>query len=354
MLRVAISTFLVCAAAGCATCAAEEPVTPENYVAPSKNSKDEPLASEFSPDNAARFLDAASINWTEKRKCFTCHTNYSYLLGRPMLSGMGAEAGPAHEFVRKALESIVLERWETKGPRWPTEVVASGMFLAFNDAHTTGKLHPASKKALDRMWTIQRDDGSWKWLHCDYPPMEIDDHYGVTIAAIGVGVAPDNYAQTPQAQAGLAKIKAYLKANPGEFLHHRAMVLWASSYLPQLELMTVDDRNKCVDELLSHQHADGGWSSASLGQWERGDGEAQDTATSDGYGTGFVIYVLRRAGMPASDARLQKGIAWIKTHQRASGRWFTPSLYHEGEHYLTHAGTAYACMALAECGERRP
>jgi squalene-hopene/tetraprenyl-beta-curcumene cyclase len=291
------------------------------------------------------------VNWTRSRKCFTCHTNLSYLLARPMISPVASGKSPAHDYVRGSLESIVLDRWKTRGPRWPTEVVTAGTFLAFNDAHTTGKLHPASRQALDRMWTIQRDDGSWKWLHCDYPPMEIDDHYGVTVAAIGAGVAPDGYADTPQARAGLAKIKAYLAAHPGEYLHHRAMVLWASSYLPRLELMTKAEHDRCVADLLARQLPDGGWSAAALGEWDRQDGLPQDAKAGDGYGTGFVVYVLRRAGLPASDPRLQKGVAWIKTHQRASGRWFTPSLVRDGEHYLTQAGTAYACMALYACGE---
>ena len=33
--------------------------------------------------------------------------------------------------------------------------------LAHNDAATTGKLHPLTHKALDRMWTVQREDGGW-------------------------------------------------------------------------------------------------------------------------------------------------------------------------------------------------
>ena len=351
MLRYSIAISLLYAASWCAPCVAADPVTPDNYVEPGANTKDEPLAETFSLDAAARFLDAAAIDWTKKRTCFTCHTNYSYLLARPLISGVQPDTAPAHEFVRTALETIITDRWETKGPRWPTEVVASGAILAFNDAHTTGKLHPTTRKALDRMWAVQRADGSRKWLNCDYPPMESDDHYGVTIAAIGVGVAPDDYAQSAGAQEGLAKVKSYLRANPGEHLHQRAMVLWASTYLPDLELMTGAGRTKCIDELLSLQHPDGGWSAATLGRWKRADDTPQDTATSDGYGTGFVIYVLRRTGLPASDPRLQKGIAWIKANQRASGRWFTRSLHQDSKHYLTHAGTAYACMALAACGE---
>jgi squalene-hopene/tetraprenyl-beta-curcumene cyclase len=64
-----------------------------------------------------------------------------------------------------------------------------------------------------------------------------------------------------------------------------------------------------------------------------------------------VIYVLRQAGVPALDPRIQKGIQWLKTHQRASGRWFTRSLWRDRRHYITHAGTAYAILALAACNE---
>jgi squalene-hopene/tetraprenyl-beta-curcumene cyclase len=90
---------------------------------------------------------------------------------------------------------------------------------------------------------------------------------------------------------------------------------------------------------------------ATLGNWKRSDGKEQDYESSDGYGTGFVIYVLRSAGTAAEDPRIRKGIAWLKSHQRASGRWFTRSLNRDKTHLLTQPGTAYAVLALALCGE---
>ena len=80
--------------------------------------------------------------------------------------------------------------------------------LALNDSATTKKLHPLTRTALDRMWTVQLETGEWKWpTRCAWPPMESDEHYGVTLAAIGTGAAPDDYAKTPAAQAGLTKIR---------------------------------------------------------------------------------------------------------------------------------------------------
>ena len=64
------------------------------------------------------------------------------------------------------------------------------------------------------MWDHQRDDGGWKWLDDNEPPSEIEEHYGVTMAAIGVGIAPDDYRRTPKAKQGLDRVRAYLKKNP--------------------------------------------------------------------------------------------------------------------------------------------
>lgn len=326
---------------------AAEPVTLENLVAPDANRVDEPLAEKFSLEKAAHFLDSASLEWQRSWQCFTCHTNISYLIARPRIS---ADA-PALLEVRKFAEEQVSLRWEEVGPRHEGEVVALAAALALNDAATTKKLHPLTRSALDRMWTVQRPEGDWKWpIRCRWPPMESDEHYGVTLAAIGTGAAPDGYAQTPQAQAGLAKIRAYLKENPPKSLHHKAMVLWASTNVAGL--MTADEQKACISELLAAQRPDGGWAFAALYPWERSDGKEQDLATSDGYGTGFVVFVLRQAGVPADDSAVARGIAWLKSHQRGSGRWFTRSLNKDNEHFISHAGSAYAVMALTACGEK--
>jgi hypothetical protein len=105
--------------------------------------------------------------------------------------------------------------------------------------------------------------------------------------------------------------------------------------------------------LLAAQRPDGGWAFAALYPWDRSDGKEQDLTTSDGYGTGFVVFVLRKAGVRADHSVVARGVAWLKSHQRASGRWFTRSLNKDNEHFLSHAGSAYSVMALAACGNRR-
>ncbi len=313
---------------------------------PGPNSPKEPMAREFSLEKGRDFLDTASVLWQKERKCLTCHTNVAYLS-----TGAGyASRRPAFAEVRKFTEETVSVRWEqTKGPRYHADVIIAAQGLAISDAETTGKLHPLTRRALDRMWTLQRPDGGWNWEKCDWAPLESDDHYGVTVAMLAALRAPEGYAATPAAQEGLKKAREYLKAVPPTMLHHRAMILWVSKYAE--DLMSPAEREKTLGELLALQRPDGGWATSTLGQWKRTDGKEQDLESSDGYGTGFVLTIARLAGVPASDERLRKGVVWLKTHQRESGRWFTRSLSTDSKHFLSHAGTAFALRALHDCGE---
>lgn len=316
----------------------------KKYTPPAESVKDEPIAKQFSLDKAAFFLDGAALQWTQKRGCFSCHTNLAYLYARPTITSKV----PAHDDVRNALEELVSKRWPTSKPRWDAEVVVAAAALAHNDANTTNKLHPLTRTALDRMWTVQKKNGGFSWLKLNQPPMEFDDHYGVTLAALAVGVAPDGYVKTEAAQKGVAGLQTWLKANPPKNLHHKMMLLWVSTYLDGF--VTPDEHVAIVKELLAKQLPSGGWSASSLGDWKRIDKTEQTPDVADGYGTGFTIYVLRRARLPAGDPALINGIAWLKTNQRESGRWFTRSLVDDhNKHYLTHIGSAFAVMAIQAC-----
>jgi squalene-hopene/tetraprenyl-beta-curcumene cyclase len=267
-------------------------------------------------------------------------------MARPLLRGDDT----GWKEVRAFLEADV-PKWTRAKPQ-DAYVVVTAVALAFNDAQTTGKLHPTTAAALDAMWARQRKTGEWDWIKCDWPPLEHDDYYGAVLAAVGVGAAPGKYAESAAAKAGVAKLRDYLRKTPPPDLHHRAMLLWASTRLDGL--MTADERRAAVAELRKKQRADGGWALPALGTYKRRDGSANDpAAASDGYATGFAVYVLRQAGVPADDPAAAKGVAWLKANQRASGRWFTRSLNNDKAHYVTNAGTAFAVLALDACGETK-
>jgi squalene-hopene/tetraprenyl-beta-curcumene cyclase len=319
---------------------------------PAASKPDEPKAEKLSLDRAGEYLDAATLAWERSNQCASCHTTYPYLLARPML---GDAKAPALLRTRRFFEDRVAG-WDVggKGAGLPegtegvTEVVATAATLAMHDAQSTGKLHPRTRQALDRMWTLQQANGSWTWNQHRLPPQEYDDYYGAVYAALGVGHAPEGYAKADSANEGVDRLKSYLKKNPPPNLHHKAFLLWASLKLEGL--MTQAEQKQTVMELLSLQREDGGWNLPSLGDWKRHNGQPNDKqAASDGYATGLVLYVLRQAGVSATDEPIRRGAAWLTANQRASGRWFTRSVSADRAHYITNAGTAYAVMALKAC-----
>ena len=119
--------------------------------------------------------------------------------------------------------------------------------------------------------------------------------------------------------------------------------------------MEKPEREKVLKEMLSKQLGNGGWSTPSfLADWKafkRKDQKPHDPHTADAYGTGLALVVAREMGIPAKDARLQKGVAWLKGNQRESGKWFTRSPTKDSKNYFTNIGCAFAVLGLQSCGE---
>ena len=318
---------------------------PVDIPTPAPTKPDEPLAKKFSAAKAAEYLDGVGVGWTRERKCITCHTNMPYLTARPLLPG-----DDGWREVRKFLEDDVVS-WSNGGkPRGDAFVVATAFALAFNDAQKTGKLHDATRAALDRMWDGQQKTGEWNWIKCDWPPLEHDDYYGATLAALAVGIAPGDYAKTDKAKAGIEKLKAYFAKTEAPDLHHLTMLLWASTKLDGL-LAPGSQKKVILDtegEAAQRRRLVVSPRSASTCVTIRPPNDPN--AESDGYGTGFVTYVLLQAGVESTDPVIANGVKWLKSNQRESGRWFTRSLNNDKAHYITNAGSAFCVLALKAGG----
>jgi squalene-hopene/tetraprenyl-beta-curcumene cyclase len=305
----------------------------------------EPLAARFSLENAARSLDTSALAWLKVNQCSQCHANFMCLIARPAIA-----LAPAAQ-VRQAYESLVADRWEKHGLRYPSEAMVVAVPLAFNDAQTTGKLHPLTRRALDRMLTHQRADGGWNGIGGAERTF-MNEYEETLLGALGIAVAPDDYARTAQAAAALDRVRGYVKSHPAVAPYQKGLLMWTSRHVSGL--LTESERQTAAESLLALQHADGGWNLRRLlpdnESWPSGSFATE--LPSDGYGTGFVIFAARQAGVPANDPRIGRGVAWLKLNQRASGRWFTPSLNTYTKLNLpSNSGTAFAVMALRECGE---
>jgi squalene-hopene/tetraprenyl-beta-curcumene cyclase len=326
------------------------PVSADHFEPPDDNRADEPLAGAYSYDLAVRFADHAAMDWQATYRCVTCHTNGWYLANR---HAAGTDAPAYHDaraFAGDYLNRYIVDGDRPRGQHGSVEgLVATTAFKSISDIHTNGELDADTRRALDHIWTLQDDSGAWvEWLKCRWGPYEADDHFGVTLVALAMGLAgEDGYVQTPAATAGIEKLRRYLDAHPPSNLHQVGMTLWASIHLDGL----ADDaaRARWAAALLDAQREDGGWAMVDLGggAWTREDGGAQDDFT-DAYATAFVAWVLIESGLPREDARLAQAIAWLRANQRQSGRWYTRSPRRDRRHFISHAATNFAMLVLAE------
>jgi squalene-hopene/tetraprenyl-beta-curcumene cyclase len=310
---------------------------------------DELIAKELSLAKSAEYLDGVARFWMRPNSCGACHANFAYLMARPLLGGRPT---PLLAQTRHFLE----QRKKTTRFSFDAEAVAIAFALAWDDVRNADKLRPATRHALSRIWPLQKPYGAWNSMGCGTTvPAENDRHYTASLAALAVGMAPERYVYSAEAQPGLTRLRGYFQKVPARTLHDRALLLWASLHVSGL--MTPAQRRQTVQSLLAAQKQDGGWSLGELGEEPH-----VPASPSDGYGTGFVIFVLRQAGVPAGRPELVRGVGWLRRNQRASGRWFTPSPAAgdrtEGgvgtrDLYVQNLGTAFAVLALKACEGRQ-
>jgi squalene-hopene/tetraprenyl-beta-curcumene cyclase len=331
----------------------------------------------FDAKAAAAYLDGRAEAWTTWPNaqrdrgtfCISCHTTLPYALARPELRELLGERGPS------AAESKILDNLLTRARNWrevepfypdqtrgipktsesrAIESVMNAVVLSRRDART-GHLSDEARTALDVMWSLQMqtgpNNGAWTWLNFNYEPWESPNspYFGASLAALAVGSAPDAYAASPQIQDRLKALRGYFERQHASVsLLNQLMGLWASGAVRGL--LTADQQKTTTEAAFSIQQPDGGWSASSLGQYQRVDNTPNDTS-SDGYATGLVCLALQAAGV--SDARLAKGLDWLRTHQdRATGRWIATSLNKQRDpasepaKFMSDAATAYAVLAL--------
>ena len=325
------------------------------------------LEPSWSPVRAARYLDQRLDQWSRWKPaaspdgpCVSCHTGMTYLLARPALRQRLGESEPtAHEqALMTRLRANVGEKPESylQG----VETVFAAFFLTRRPAGTA--LAPDVRKAFDQLWALQLRDGaaagSWEWLKVDLDPWEHSESefFGAALAALAVGQAGAAYADTALIASHVTALTTYLRTPPSARrpLHDRVALLWASSQLPAL--LPSADRQALVAELFDKQAPDGGWTLASLGPWTPHP-DAPPAAGSNAYATGFVTYVLQRAGIGSSNPRLDRALTWLATHQNPdTGAWVAASMnkrYPAGSMeslFMQDAATALASLALIEAG----
>jgi squalene-hopene/tetraprenyl-beta-curcumene cyclase len=331
----------------------------------------------WKPGEAAKYLDEREKAWFGYAKCISCHSGLPYALARPALRKLEGANTPAEPQSKLLAQTKVrIANWkkldskefglyydsneDLKRQSWGTEAVFNAAILAFDDRYK-GKSSPseATKQAFANLWQTQvqsgEHKGSWEWLDFNEAPWgNLEARYfGAALAAIAVGTAPGYYKSGTDADADarVAQLRDYLKRRfPREKLHNQAWALWASTKIDGI--LTPAEKKQLIEQLLSKQQQDGGWSLLDLGPWVRNDRTPQVTA-SDGYATALVLHVVQTAGVSKSDAKVARGLEWLRRHQSATGEFRSISVVkkrdpasHSGK-FMSDAATAFAVLALS-------
>ena len=331
----------------------------------------------FDAKAAAGYLDARAEAWSiwpnaqrdRGTFCISCHTTLPYALARPALREPLGERQPSTA-ESKILGNLLTRahNWREVEPFYPDqtrgvpktsesraiEAVMNAVVLSRRDARA-GHLSDDTRTALDVMWSLQMktgpNNGAWTWLNFNYEPWESPNspYFGASLAALAVGSAPDGYAASPEIQDRLKALRGYFdRQHASVSLLNQLMGLWASAAVR--DLLTAAQQKATIDAALSLRQADGGWSTSSLGTYQRVDKTPNDT-DSDGFATALVCLALQAAGV--DDPRIASGLDWLRRHQDpATGRWTASSLNKQRDpesepaKFMSDAATAYAVLAL--------
>jgi squalene-hopene/tetraprenyl-beta-curcumene cyclase len=324
-------------------------------------------AADWSPEAAARYLDGRQKEWFEFKRalsadgpCVSCHTGVTYLLARPALRRALKEKEPTI-YEKGLLDRLRANVGAKPADRFQSvEAIFAAMFLG-EDGATTMSAH--QQKAFDQLWTLQISDGknqgAWLWHSANLDPWENPEsvYYGTSLAALAIGSTPASYRDDAATRGRVAAATKYLASPPTPArLHDRLTMLWASSTLPSL--LTNDARRSLVAGAFQKQSADGGWTLESLGPWMTHE-NAPPHQGSDAYATAYAAFALHKGGVPASDARMKKAIAWLEAKQDPiTGAWPAVSMNKqrppdsmEGR-FMQDAATAFASIVLIETRQR--
>jgi hypothetical protein len=186
----------------------------------------------------------------------------------------------------------------------------------------------------------QRPAGNWHGIGTR-PPIQDGDisRTAMAIRILAVYGAP---ARKADVAGRISRAAAWLAAQTPISTEEHVMKLlglsWAGADRPL--------RDTRLRELGDLQRRDGGWAQT-------------PNLDSDAYATGQVLFTLRELGLPATDAAIRRGVAFLVGTQAQDGSWFVKSRamkiqpYFESgfpyghDQWISQSGTAWATLALS-------
>jgi squalene-hopene/tetraprenyl-beta-curcumene cyclase len=198
--------------------------------------------------------------------------------------------------------------------------------------------------AWRRVWRERRSG----WLNLSLHPWESEasDYFGDALIAVAAGECPGH--DTQSLQTLLTRLQDQFLEQP---LHNRLLALWAAAKAP--DAIALSSRSALLRDVWARQQSDGGWTQAALGPWKAG--VVEMASSSDAFATAWVMFTLQRSGAACGDARLERGLSWLRTNQDDnSGAWPSTSMNkrYPAESmmagFMSDAATGFAVAALLD------
>lgn len=334
-------------------------------------SADEPKIVEFGPDSiraARRYLDDGAHHWVREKSCVACHSTGVYMVERSALTSLlGSPSAEIREDFAQSIPTSIGRPRMRDGAKYYSASIQSvwrSSGLAAWDKYVTGTLSPETDRSLRHTLQCCADEGFiMTFTQVEIPYITTDFELTVQ-AARAMATAPGwlEQVQDEPSREVIERMKLWLSQHEPISDYEHALKLQLASLMP--DLVSEAERTAAIDMLWRQQLPDGGWCTRRMSELDRWhvnmdakviemiqtEPDAADPG-SDPFMTAWAIVLLREAGVPASDPRIQRGITWLKQNQRVSGRWWMKSLFRDTYHYSTYISTAQALRALALCGE---
>lgn len=290
------------------------------------------------------FLATAGLEWETKR-CVSCHHG-------PWMMWSGYEAKKRGFAVNDlALEQVragALKAYGTHPKLQPTnrdaltDLKINVIYLTFAMG-ATGEPDAETAKFFDKaaghLLAQQKENGSWKVFIQKttkgvtttflMAPLIDSDDVTTLWALLFLNYREPAGISREALDQSKAKGLQFLRENPpSDTLQSLVLRIMLNQRLGK-----VDDVQTLVQQLVTMQNDDGGWSQAKK-------------LRSDALGTGQALVALSTAGATARDPAVAKAWGYLIKNQKPDGSWFVVSRAYEPPEFSSYMGTAWATLGL--------
>ncbi len=270
-------------------------------------------------DRGISYVQKESAAWLSTRKCAACHhaplaiwalaecERRGYAIDKKYLTQTTENILGGKD---KLLASRIFP--DPGGPRDPRPQARGlnmGLPMLVVAAQSLPRLTEGQKQSLQliaqEIVKKQQSDGSWEFFATlRRPPInesQTTDVAWIVLALQGF-TGPE---ATPSQRGALSKAVAWLDAAKRDLHQDKVfkVILAARGGKPR------ESMQAAIDELLSLQRADGGWS------------QTVPEPKSDAFATGQTLYALSLAGLTADRPEIQRGIDFLVATQKPDGSW---------------------------------